>query len=161
MLIVKLLLLTSVSNELLDHIKVHKRLSTEEIDLQILSASRVRDQEIQSLLSCLVGHQCPASMIFAFFCKAILTCKVTIMCDVQTQRLHDCRSLLEIKDMTLIHILREQFFILLKLLNLIDCFFNLRLRILILQLLNDLIRCMLLKHRNDVISHIIHYVDGS
>ena len=73
-------------------------------------------------------------MIFAFFCKAILTCKVTIMCNVQTQCLHDCRSLLEIKDMTLVHILGEQFLILFQFFNLIDCFFNLRLRILLLQL---------------------------
>ena len=84
----KLLLLSSVCNQVFDNLPVHQRFATEEIHFQIVSASGIGDQEIQCLLTYLVAHKSTTSMILALFCKAVTTGQITIMGNVQTQCLN-------------------------------------------------------------------------
>ena len=51
----KLLLFSSVCNQIFDHLPVHQRLSAEEIHFQIASVSGIGDQEIQRFLSYLIS----------------------------------------------------------------------------------------------------------
>ena len=159
MLVVKLLLLPSVGNQLLDNIKIEKRFPTEKIHLQILPVTGIGNQKIKGLLSGLVGHKCPSSMIFAFLCKAITAGKITVMGDMQAKCLDHGRTFFKVHNAVFIHILCEQFPVLFELLYLIDCFLNLRLRIPVRKCPDNLILRVLLIHSNHIIGDIIHDMD--
>lgn len=103
-----LFLLTSVCHQVFDNLPVHQRLSSKEVYFQISSVSRVCDQEIQRFLSNFIGHQRSSSMIFSFFCKTIFAGKITVMCDVHTERLYHCLSLLHFPDILFINIFCKQ-----------------------------------------------------
>ena len=90
----QLFLLSSIFYQIFDNLPVHQRFATKEIHFQIAAASGVCDQEIQCFLSNLITHQLSVPMIFAFFCKAVATGKVTIVGDVQTERFYHCLTVL-------------------------------------------------------------------
>ena len=83
-----LLLLPPISDQVLYHLPVQKRLPTEEIHFQIPPASGIRDQEIQRLLSHLITHQGSAAMIFPFFRKTVAARQIAVVGDMQAERLH-------------------------------------------------------------------------
>ena len=104
----QLLLLSAIFYQIFDNLPVHQRLSTEEIYFQITSASGVFDQKIQCFLSNLITHQFSVTMIFAFFCKAIATGKVAVMCNMKAKCLYNCRTFLKVHNVIFIFVFCKQ-----------------------------------------------------
>ena len=67
---------SGISNKLLDYVKIHKRLATEEIDLKIVSCAGIFNKEIKGSLSDLEAHKRSVAVILALTCKAIGAVKV-------------------------------------------------------------------------------------
>ena len=82
-----LLLLSAVSHQVFHHLPVHQRLTAEKVHLQISSVAGIGNQEIQRLLAYLKTHQRSAAMVLAFLRKAVFTGQITVMGNVQTERL--------------------------------------------------------------------------
>ena len=118
----KLLLLPAIGYQILYHLPVHQRLASEEVHLQIPAASRIRNQEVQRLLSYLVGHQCSASVVFALLRKAVAAGQITVMGNMQAQSLHYGRTLLEINDLVLVCIFCKEDALFFKLLHIFQYF---------------------------------------
>ncbi len=81
--------LSAVSYDLLDYIKIHKRLAAEKIDLKIAPLSRISDQKIKRFPSDLSAHKRAPSVIFPFLRKAVFTGKIAVVRYVQTHGLYD------------------------------------------------------------------------
>ena len=161
-LVVDLLLLTSVSNQILYYLPVHKRLSTEEIHFQISSVTGVRNEEIQCFLSYLIAHEGTASMVLALLCKAVATGQVAVMGNVQTQRLHDrLLGSYNIVNIVFINILCIQLSFLDQLVKILSCLPDILLRVLVLQEIHGLLQSLFLIIRDHIINQIIHHMDGS
>ena len=161
-LIMKLLLLSSVCNQVFDNLPVHQRLATEEIHFQIVSASGIGNQEIQCLLTYLVAHKSTTSMILAFFCKAVTTGQITIMGNVQTQCLnYRLLCLHNIVDIIFINILCIEFSGFDQLVQIFCCLPDLSFRVLIFQKSNCLIQSFFLVIRNHIVDQIIYHMDRS
>ena len=108
MFVVDLLLFPAVSHQVFHDLPVHQRFPAEEIHLQVSPLPGIGDQEVQRLLSHFIGHERPPPVVFAFLSKAVFTGKVTVVGDMQAQRLDHCLSLLYFIDIILIHIPGEQ-----------------------------------------------------
>ena len=100
-----LLQASSVGHQIFDDLPVHQRLPAEEVHLQIHPVAGICHQKIQRFLSDLEAHQRTASVIFALFRKTVFAGKVTVMRDMQTQRLDHRLPVLEISDVFLVNIL--------------------------------------------------------
>lgn len=85
--VVRLLQRTAVLHQLLYHFPVHERLAAEEVNLQIVTVSGIGYQEIQCLLTNLKAHKGTTAMVLAFLCETVFAAQVTVMRDVQAQRL--------------------------------------------------------------------------
>ena len=108
MLVCSLLQLSSVCNQVLDDLEVHERLSAEEVNFQIPSVAGIGNKEIQRLFADFEGHQGTSAVIFSFFSKAVLTCKITVVRNVQTECLDNRLTFSEIKDCAVVDILGKQ-----------------------------------------------------
>ena len=108
MLVVKFFLLPAVSHQVFHDLPVHQRFPAEEIHLQVSPLPGIGDQEVQRLLAHLIGHERPPPVVFAFLSEAVFTGKVTVVGDMQAQRLDHGLSLLYFIDIVLIHIPGEQ-----------------------------------------------------
>ena len=161
-LVVKLLLLTSISNQIFYYLPVHQRLTTEEIHFQISSVAGIGNQKIQRFLPYFVAHKGTAAMIFAFFCKAVATGQVTVMGNVQTQ-CFDNRLLgsHNIVNVIFVNIFCIQLSFLDQFVKVLCCLPDLTFRVLVLQEIHGLLQSLFLIIRNHIIDQIIHYMDGS
>ena len=108
---------TAVGHQLLHHIPVHQRLSAEEIHLQVNPVSGVGHQEIQGLLSHLVGHKGSSSVVLALLGEAVLAGQVAVVGNVEAERLHHRFSLLKINYIVLVDVCRKELFHIDQLLN--------------------------------------------
>ena len=139
-LIVQLLLLSSVCHQILDNLPVHQRLSSEEIDFQILSGTRIRNQKIKCFLSYFKRHQRSSSMIFAFLGKAVSTGQITVVGNVQAQRFDYCLSIFsKFFYYIFVYISGKQHTLLFQLLTFRNGSTDISFRILILQSVYDLL----------------------
>ena len=103
-----LLLFPAIGNQIFYYLPVHQRFPAEEIHFQVSSLPGICNQEIQCLLSNFKGHQRPASMVLALLGKAVFTRQVTVMSDMQAQRLHHRLSLFYFVNIVLIDIPGKQ-----------------------------------------------------
>ena len=87
----------AVGGYLFDHLKVHQRLSAEEVDLEVPSRARVLYQKVDSLFSYLKAHQRPVAVILALTREAVFAVEVAGVRDVQAQRLDHGVASLEVK----------------------------------------------------------------
>ena len=115
----RLLQASAICNQILNNLPVHQRFSAEKVYLKIYSAAGVGYQEIQRLLADFKAHQRSSAMIFALFCKAVLTGEVTVMGNVQAQCLDYSLALFEIADIFFIDVFCKQDIILRQLQNLL------------------------------------------
>ena len=83
-LIILILYRTRILNYLLTNIPVHQRLTTEEINLQIMTRTTISNQKIYRLLANLKGHKCPLSVVLTLRSKAVLTVQITSMRHMKT-----------------------------------------------------------------------------
>ena len=81
------LLFPGIGNQLLHHIKVHQRFTTEEVHLQVSAALGIGNQKIQCLLADFKAHHGAVTVIVALAGKAVAAVQVAGMCHVQAQRL--------------------------------------------------------------------------
>ena len=120
-----LFLRPSVFYQLLHHFPVHGGLSSEEIHLQVVPGSGIRDEEIQRFLSDFEAHQGPAAVILALFGKAVPARQVAVVGDVQAQRLDHGLPGLEIPHEFPVGVLREQLSCVDQLLHILQDLFDL------------------------------------
>ena len=107
-LMVRLLQRPAVSDQVFYHLPVHKRLPAEEIHLQIHPAAGVRHEEIQRFLSHFQTHQRPSAVVFALPRKAVFTCQIAVVGNVQAERLHYRLPVFEGIYVVLVDILRKK-----------------------------------------------------
>ena len=97
-----------VCDELLAHLKVHKRLAPEEVHLQILSEAGVFHQEIQRALSGLETHQSRGAVELALRGETVFAAQIARMCHEQTERLDHGISLFHVILVILVDILCKE-----------------------------------------------------
>ena len=157
----KLLLLTSIGHQVLDHLPVHQRLASEEVHLQIPAASGIGNEEIQGLLAHLVRHQRSAAMVLALLRKAVAAGQIAVMGDVQAQGLDYSRTLLEINDFILICIFRKEDALTGQLLHIFQHLADVALGPAVLQFRDNLIRLTGLVYQADnLVSQLVHHMDS-
>ena len=83
-------------------------------------------------------------MVLAFFCKAVFTCQIAVMGDVQAECLDNSLPLFKVHDIILIYILGKEALILNQCLNLFKCFIDIRQSIFFRKLTADLVFVMVL-----------------
>ena len=155
----QLFLLSSIFYQIFDNLPVHQRLTTKEIHFQIAAASGVCDQEIQCFLSNLITHQLSVPMIFAFFCKAVATGKVAVMCNVQAQSFDYSRTFLEVHNIIFVFIFCKQFSVFYQGSYFFTGFFHLSFTVCTGQFCYNLLRCMIFVQSDHIIGNIIYYMD--
>ena len=79
MLVVFLFDASCVFNRLLYNIKIHKRLTAEEIHLKIPSCTRIGYYEVDSLFRSFKRHKAAALSEIALCCKAVFAAEVTVV----------------------------------------------------------------------------------
>ena len=79
-----LLYRTCVQDELLYHIPVHERLTTEEIHLKIMPRAGILNKKIESTLTGLKAHNSTFARIPALTCKAVGAVQITGMSNMKT-----------------------------------------------------------------------------
>ena len=89
-----LLALTRVGDQLLHRIKIHQRLTAEEIDLQVSPGAGMRDQKIQRLSADLRAHDGAFAVIPALAGKAVAAVQIAGVRHVQAERLDDIAAFL-------------------------------------------------------------------
>ena len=70
-LVVDLLLLTAVSHQLFDHIKVHQRFAAKKVHFKVAAGAGVFDQEVHGTLAHFKAHQRTVALIAALRSKAV------------------------------------------------------------------------------------------
>ena len=159
LLIMKLLLLSAVSHQILYYLPVHQRLTAKEVYLQISPASGILNQKIQCLLSHLIAHQRPASMVFTLFRKAILTGQIAVMGNMQAQSFHYGGPLFKVNDFIFIGILRKENALLFQLFNILQDLPDLFLWIPVLKLIHNLLSAFFFIERNCFIRQLIYHMN--
>ena len=155
------LLLPAIGHQILDYLPVHQRLAAEEIHLQIMPVSGIGNQKIQSLLSCLIAHQRPASVVFSFLRKAVAAGQIAVMGDMKAQCFYHCGTLFEINDLVLIGIFREKRSLVFQHLHIIQHFPDILFRPSVLQLCHDILRSAVLIQAYHLIGQLIHHMNSS
>ena len=108
-LVLFLLDAAGISHQLLHHVKVHQRFAAEEVNLQVAPGAGMGHQEVQSLLSDLVGHNGTVAVILALAGKTVGAVQVAGMRDVKAQGFdHAGGLLLQLSRHRLKHVRREQ-----------------------------------------------------
>ena len=87
-LAVRLLLGAGVGHQILYHLPIHERLSTKEVHLQVPPGAGVGNEEIQSLLPHLKGHEGTVSMVLPLTGEAIGAVQVAGVGHMEAQGLH-------------------------------------------------------------------------
>ena len=100
-LVVDLLLLAAVGDELFDHVEVHQRLASEEIDLEVAAGAGVLDEEVHGPLAYLKAHQGAVTLIAALRGEAVGAVEVAGVGDVEAERLDHRLAVLEVEAMSL------------------------------------------------------------
>ena len=155
----QLLLLSAVFYQIFDNLPVHQRLATEEIYFQIATASGVFDQEIQCFLSDLITHQFSVTMIFAFFCKAVATGKVAVVCNVQAKCLYNCRTFLKVHNVIFVFVFCKQLSVFCQGSDFLTGFFHFCLAVFSGQFCYNLLRCVIFVQSDHIIGDIIYHMD--
>ena len=88
-LVMKLFLLSSVSDQIFYNLPVHQRLAAKKIHLQVSSGAGIGNQKIQGLFSNLKGHQGSSSMVFSLLRKTVVAGKIAVMGNVQAKRFYN------------------------------------------------------------------------
>ena len=96
-LVVDLLLLAAVGHQLLHHLKVHQRLTTEEIDFEVAAGAGVLDEEIHGALAHLKAHQRTVALIAALRGEAVGAVQVAGVGHMQAERLDHGVAVLEVE----------------------------------------------------------------
>ena len=153
----KLFLFPSIFHQIFYYLPVHQRFAAEKVYLQIPSASGISNQEIQCFFPHFKTHQSSSSMILAFFCKAVLTGKITIMCNMKAQSFYHSLACLKINDGIPVDILCKQLTGFFQFMTLTDGFFYITFRIGTFQFLTNGIAVFpLVKQSDDIVYQIIH-----
>ena len=123
----------AVLHQVLYHLPVHQGLTAEEIHLQIHAVSGIGNQKIQCLFPYFKAHKSTSSMIFSLFCKAVFTCQVAVVGNVETKCFYHRLTLFKICDIVFIDVLRAQKSFFLQFKDFRKSLLQIRLRILVLQ----------------------------
>ena len=161
----------AVRHQLLHHLPVHQGLASEEVHLQVHPVPGICHQEVQRLFAHLQAHQRPPAMVLPLLCEAVLAGQVAVVCDVEAEGLHHRLPFLEVKDIILVDVRREQLSLCRQFQDLVHSFpqflrrtgqplmaaqglFHRR------RILHALLR-QRLRQGNDVIDQIVHHMDGT
>ncbi len=110
---------SAVSHQVFHHLPVHKRLPAEEIHFQIHPAAGICHEEVQCLLSHFQTHKRPSAVVFALPRKTVFTCQITVVGNVQAERLYDSLPVFEGVYVILVDILRKKLPLLLQIQDLL------------------------------------------
>ena len=165
---------TAVLHETLHHVPIHKGLPAEEIHLQVLPAAGIGDEKIQRLLSHLVAHKGPASVVLPLLRKAVAAGQVAVMGNVEAQSLHHGFALFKIHDKILIDILCQKLLPVDQLLDILQGLTDIRNTVpgsqaaqyLLLLPLGQRSGILQLSHQlghslDGIINHRVHHMDGT
>ena len=83
MLVVQLLLLSRVSDRLLDDFPVHQRFTAKKVEVEVAAFARLFDQEVNRFFSSLQAHHRPVSAVIACTSKAVFTSELAVLRDQQ------------------------------------------------------------------------------
>ena len=158
-----------IGYQILYHLPVHKRFPAEEIHLQVDTASGIFHQEIQGLFPYLIAHKRSSSMILSLLCKAVFAGKIAVMGNMKAQRLYHGLSLFEIKNIIFINIrciklshFLQLHHLLISILNICCFIFSLKLfKACGFYLFLSLILQQFLCNGDQIINHIVHYMNGT
>ena len=82
-----------ISHKVFDYVKIHKRLTAEEVNFKVVTSARIFNEEIKGAFANFFTHNRSFTRIFALTCKTICAVKVAGVRHVQTQCLYNTRSL--------------------------------------------------------------------
>ena len=157
-----------VFHQLLDHVPVHQRLAAEEVDLQVAALAGMLDKEIQRALAHLKAHQRAVAVVLALAGEAVGAVQVAGVRDVQAQRLdHVAGALLEGAGHRREGIRGEELAARLERRHVADAKADVLLgHVLAIAVFghhgrDDLVRRRGFKHRDDVVGHVVHGMDGA
>ena len=153
-----------VLDQLLDHVKVERRLAAEEVYLQVAARAGILDQEVECLLADLKAHQCALAVILALACEAIGAVEVAGVCHVQAECLDDLGVVFVVDGKAFIHVGRVKLARLFQCLHVLDALQQLLarhvglVRVLLQKRLDDLLCGVGLIHFDDVVRDLVHRV---
>ena len=97
-----------IGDQLLADLKVHQRLTAEEIDLQIAAGAGVFDQKVQRALAGLKAHQAGLAVELALRGKAVAAVQVAGVGHMQAERLDHIGTVFKVKGVVGVGIGRKQ-----------------------------------------------------
>ena len=170
----KLLLFSSVCDQVFDNLPVHQRLPAKEINFQIPSCSGIGDQKIQGFLTNFISHKRSSSVILSFFCKTVFAGKIAVVCDMQAECLHNRLTLDNLPDKRFICINNKKLSVCSQLCHIIQYISEFFFGIFPFQLIFQLVpctfffqrlHCLILVHTvqtcNNFVPRLVHYMNAS
>ena len=157
-----------VSDQVLDDLEVHQRLTAKEVNLQIVAVAGIFNQKIQSALADLKGHDRAVTVVLALAGKAVGAIEVAGVGDVEAQRLDDTRCLgLEMPRHGLEGVGGEELARFLERDDLSVALLDigggdiLAVAVFFVHGSDDFVLFVGLKHLDDVVGYLVYYVDGT